>query len=590
MEPPRAVAYDTETTGLDIYRGDRVFAFASCENDGGAKIWRIDREGFRESRDACRALWFEDDRPVVMHNAIFDIGATKTLGIEPPRDREMHDTMIMSHLLQPHAHRHGLKHLAWTLAGYSQDDEKAVSSYGRYDRVPAHLMDAYQRGDVERTLLLFLFFWPKIMARPRYPEIYDVERELLWVTQRMEERGLLLNRPATEGLIAMLGARLVEIDSEVARIAGHPINLGSYPQVAHLLYRERGLPILEKTSTGNPSTGKDVLRRLQQEEGHKDPIIDLVIEYRSILSGRGTVSGYLDLADDEGVVHPRISTCGARTGRESCSSPNLQNVRKTGQLREGATIPARRCFRPRPGYVNLHYDYAGIEMRLIVHYSGDEEMTRLFREGKDPHYAAAQIFYERSDPTKSQRDAAKNANYAIGYGGAIPKLADILMLPAEQVARGYEEYRRRFPGVADFANSAADEVREEGSITTAFGRELIPDVEKPYTGANYLIQGTAAGVLKRTQVRLERYLREMTGDESRLLLPIHDEVVTEYPRNRLANLREIDRAIRELMTDFDFAVPLEVDCEVSTSSWEETRELIWPKQRKRRPARPAGRS
>ncbi len=580
----KTLAYDVETTSLYPYEGGEVFAYSTCDEQGNGEVRRLDGPKLRQirSRKKLEALWSDTSIAKTMHNAKFDLTYTeKTLGRRLD-DHEIHCTHKMSHILQSHHPHHRLKDLAWELGGYPRDDEEDVKKSSRgsevnYQGVAEYKMDRYQMRDAERGMLLHLLFYPEIQANPEWNECYQMEMKLIRTTMRMEARGVMIHRGRCEGLVTRLQRDVKKLKAQLDDINGTPFNPGSGPQLRRLLFGKLKMPVLERTKKSKePRTNKDTIRMLHEEHPH--PVLDLILKWRSYSKGITTIESYMDLADDDDILHPNINTCKARTSRESITRPPLQTVEKTGVLLNPFPVPARMGFRPRPGYVNFHLDYSGIEMRLLIHYSEDPRMTAILNApGGDVHAAAAEIFYERQftslDPSskmwKSLRDAAKNANFAKPYGASAIKIAKTLGIQGNLALRRVRNYEQTFPGLSELGKRTSRWVREYGYVLTAFGRRLFVPKNKPYIGLNYRIQGTAAGVLKRAQNRVHDYLERATGGEVGIILPIHDEIVIEFPRNRLQDQFDVLRDIRDLMMDFPmFNVPLEVECEVSTSSWE----------------------
>ena len=536
----RVLAYDTETNGLDLHYGKRMFAFSTCSPGGMSRAWRLSRGG---STAYLKRLFGERAIVKVMHNAKFDLTATEyQLGRRVAETTTFHDTILMSHVLQNLHPTHRLKDLSWELAGIPKDDEKAVKAFtrggGDYSMVPEWLMKPYQRLDAERCMLLHLFFYPKIQANKQYLEIYEMERDLVIPTIRMEQHGLMVNRRSCEKLIGSIEQDIEVLLDEIEVHAGKRINPNKPADVRWLLFVKSKLPARTRTAiTKEIGTQKSALLELKEEFKH--PAVDMILKHRSWERGTKILQSYLDLCDGNDIIHPNIRTCGAKTGRESCSRPNLQNVAKSKVLLNPFPIPARLAFRPRPGCVNVHIDYAGIEMRILVHYSGEQVLVAKLRLGEDVHEPACYVFYgDRfrnavGGERKMLRDASKNANFSIPYGSSAKKVSNILSMPFSEGSRRYIMYRHAFPDLCALNQQIARQVRECGYVTTIFGRKLYVPRQKAYMGTNYLVQGTAAGILKRAQIRVHWLLEALTGGECCLLLPIHDEVVLEVPRTRL---------------------------------------------------------
>ena len=586
----RVVAYDTETTGLQAYHGAEMFSYSTATEKGRTFVQRLDGSRLRrlQGRKRLAKLWSDTSVAKSMHVAKFDLTITEKCLGRRLDDHPVHCTHKMSHLLQNHHHGHSLDNLAWELAECPRVDtvmRKLAKKCGGYAKVPEPDMTRYQHADAQREMLLFRFFWPKIRANPQWLECYNTEIELIWATMRMEARGLMVHRPRTEALITRLQKDVDEIREQLFDIAGRRFNINSPPQLRRFLFRDLEMPVLGLTKKDKKeSTNKFVLVELCERTHH--PALNMILKLRSYSKGVTTLEKYLSLADADDIIHPTINTCGAGTSRESCENPNLQNVQTLGVLLNPFSVPEREAFRPRPGYVNLHVDYAGIEGRLLVHYSGDPEMLQCINEGDgDIHSPAGEEFYTYKDrwlearktERKSLRGAAKNANYAAPYKASNRTLGKILGLKGRAASVGIAAYKKRFPKYVGLNDTVSEEVIRDGYVDTAFGRRLHVPIHNAYIGTNYLIQGTAAGILKRAQNRVHEYNEDATGGEVKILLPIHDEIVIEYPRERMSDLPGYLKDIRSLMIDFpQFKVPMEVEVEVSTSSWQRKREVKIP--------------
>jgi DNA polymerase-1 len=586
----RPISYDTETTGLRLHSGDRMFSYSTCTTTGQCAANRLDGTAVRKVRNRQRLarLWKDavsHEVEPIMHNAKFDLTATEyELGVRLADNVSFHDTMVQSHLLQNNHPSHALKSLAWELANVPVDDEKVVraivGSGGNYQMVPKHLMDEYQFRDAERTMLLHLFFYPKIQRNPQLREIYTMELDLVRTTMRMEKRGVMVRPEATRQVVAELAVKVDEVLDAIEDFAGYRVNPDKTNDLYWLLFDKAELPVLKRTKTNKPSTTKEDLRILREKYHH--PVLEMVAQYRSWSRGVTMLQSYLDKADAEWVLHPDIRTVGPKTGRESCRDPNLQNVQKAGALLNPYPIPARKCFRPRPGYVNIHIDYSGIEMVLAIFYSRDALLLKVLREDGDPHEPGCQLFFgdeftkldKGSKERAILRSGVKNANFGIIYGARGSKIAGTLGKDMAWGMAKYREYHETFHGICGLMPAVATQVRETGYVETAFGRELHVPRNKAYMGTNYLIQGTAAGVLKRAQNRVRKVLDDGTGGEAQILLPIHDELVVEWPRKRLNDVPDVLPSIVQVMTNFpEFDIPLKVDMELATVNWADKRPL-----------------
>jgi len=580
-------SFDTETTSLDIYRGARVFSYSICDTDGQTGVMRLDHKD-KFKRDVARWSLHDvvnkNDSMLAIHNAIFDIGACRQSGIPFQDGRAIADTMVMSHILRSNARSHALDELAWELGGYEKGLDKEVNKIakkvGGYKYVPKHIMEKYQRLDAERCMALYLTLWPRIQAERAHLENYKVELDMIWTTLRMVERGVLLKQDRVLDLLSWLDEELEMAVKELEHIAGRYINPDSPPQIAKLLYKEIGLPIIKRTDTGLPSTEKEVLFELHA--AHQHPVLHCIAKFRSYSGARKSLLNYLGYVDENSVIHPNIRPTGAKTGRQSISQPALMGVSKEAVLLNPYPVPSRQCFGPRPGNVWFCIDYKGIQALLLVGRSGDEEGIKIFKSGRSMHDVAASIFYgnrykNQKDPVKKKQlyNSAKNANFAKPFGAGMTKMLRTLGLPKTKASR-VKAYEARFPRYCGLNRVLRDEVKESGYITTTHGRQLYMPKKDAYMGANYFAQGEEACIMKRAEIRVDNYLEGATGGEAGLVFPIHDEIVIEYPRKMLPDAPEVIGQVCKLMTDFpEINVPLGVDVKVATVDWSKTEEVSY---------------
>lgn len=590
---PKYVAYDTETTGLSVYQGGRVFSYSFGFPDGSTEVYRLDSSQEKENRKRLQDFFDDIDVIKVAHNAKFDMKMTRYSGIHIPEGTVWHDTMIMSQLLRNNAPSHALDALCWELCGYPKDLDREVHQtfkvYGNYQKIPVHLMTAYQHADAERGMLLFQLFYEKfILGDPLKYADYQIEMRLLRVMDDMEDTGIDVCLPHLNQLILWLEEEIERIVFRVRKLFGEFINLNSEEQVANLLYRRVGLPILAFTDAKKPSTSKDTLLSLKSAKPME--ILDLILKQRSYTKGLATLKSYLEKTDNDGKIHANLKGNHAITGRMACSDPNLMNVSKEKVLKNPFPIPARRAFKVSKGTLLIFADYAGIEMRLGIGVSHCTKMIQAMHEGKNVHEIAARIFYSEAlcgSPfnldhlvyhdkiTNSDLyGASKNNHFALMYGAGLQQKAATLMLPVRAAKIGDEIYKKEFPEIYFLNRTIAKIIGENGYITTPFGRKLNVFRTKAYAGLNFLIQGTAAGILKRALVAIYSYLKTRWCEEIKIVLPIHDEIVFKFPRHLLPFLNEFLIDIRLLMITMpEIDVPLEVEYKMTDSTWDKAKKI-----------------
>ena len=599
-------SFDYETTGTRPYNGDRPFAFcigrsfidAEGDIDVTVDVYRFDQSQKTKNR-ALRILedfWADTSWTKVIHNAKFEIAFTRTLGIDIPEGTQIHDTYIQSSILRNLAPSHALDMVAWELCGYPREIDKQVAdAFNRqpkeqkgYQYIDPELMHTYQVADGVRPLLLHYTFIDELQNDPALWNHYQIEMELVFLTQRMEEYGIRLDIPNIKKLREWLRGKLAQVDHLNDTVFGG-INFRSTKQLRELLFDQMKFQPIKLTPTGQPSTDKDTFEKLREQvrTERQKQVFDLILQTRSYRSGLKSLERYEEFADAYGIIHPNINTVGAHaTLRESCDTPNLQNVSKEAALTNPFPVPLRRAFRTRKGRVLWFADYSGIEMRLIIAATGERELLRLLQNDPlaDMHYPTVECFLGfdevqrliKEDPKmfKVHRSAYKNVGFCVAYGGTDARVSMVLGKPIDEILDGAVEYRARFPRIDGFKDSLVNEVEKCGYIKTMFGRKIQVPRDKPYASANYSIQGTAADVLKRAQVRVGHWIEKNYGKWVRMILPIHDEIVFSVDREVMREGKEIRREISQIMVDMpELPVPLATEWKETRSDWAAAKNL-----------------
>jgi len=392
------------------------------------------------------------------------------------------------------------------------------------------------------------------------------------VLSRMERTGVRVDPALLAAQSAELAETMQRLEAEAHAAADGPFNLGSPKQIQEILYERQGLPVLQKTPKGAPSTAEGVLEELAAR-GHELP--RLILEHRAVAKLRSTYTEKLP-----GLIHPRTGRVHtsyhqavAATGRLSSSDPNLQNI--PVRTAEGRRI--RRAFVPREGCRLMAADYSQVELRIMAHLSGDEGLTRAFAEGRDIHAAtAAEVFGAAADGVSGeQRRAAKAINFGLIYGMSAWGLARQLGIERGDAQTYVDRYFDRYPGVRAYMERIRREARERGYVETVFGRRLyLPEISsrnqqrRQYaerTAINAPMQGTAADIIKRAMIRVDDWLLREGGGAA-LVMQVHDELVLEVPGDAVARVGE---RVRGFMAGAaELAVPLEVEIGIG-DSWDE---------------------
>jgi len=420
------------------------------------------------------------------------------------------------------------------------------------------------RGAGERALALAElapFFEEAIEKAGLARLLFEVETPLSGVLFRMERIGVRVDRTYLSRLAEELRKELAELEAEIHRLAGEPFNLRSGREVSRILFQKLGLPRGKRTPKGTGySTDVEVLKGLVG----KHPLPERLLRYRARHKLLSTyVEPLLRLADTRGRVHTTFNQTGTATGRLSSEEPNLQNLPIKGE--EGEQI--RRALVAEEGWLLLSADYSQIELRLLAHFSGDENLRRAFAEGRDIHAAtAAEIFgIPPEEVTPEMRRLAKVINFGLAYGMSAYGLSKELGIDYKQAQAFMERYFERYPGVKRYREEIVEEARTKGYVTTLLGRRRpIPGLaapEKPVrefaerTAINTPIQGSGADLIKLAMLRVDRRLRAESR-RARLILQVHDELLFEVPEEELEAVREIVR--EEMEGVYSLSVPLKV--------------------------------
>lgn len=596
--------FDIETTSLNAYDPDsEIFAYCIGDTDGKVEVTR--------PCDKKKLQAFFDDTSIakIAHNFMFELAYLKQKGIIVPPDTIWHDTMIMSQMLRNLAPSHALAQLCEELAGYcittpmgtftSMEIDAKVKAQAdargkRYDRVNKLLMHWYQIADGQRPMLLFQTFWPEFEKDPRLLERYNIEIEFVKSCERMQKTGIKVDNEGCHILQDDLHTRQNRILDDMQYRFGEYINLNSNPKVANMLHVKLGLPILSYTTEGRIATDKEVLFKYLEAYPKYTDEINMILKQRSFSGGISNIDGYLSLQGSDGIIHPNINSNLAKTGRPSCSKPNLLNVAKEDARRNPFPIPARKCFKHHDECVLYFGDYAGLQMRLIADACGETEMLEIIKNGGDVHEPATELLYSGvEDPIvkkdllsakdwKSYRGAAKNAHFGMPFGGGEGAIIESLKLPWEIGMIGIDAYRGRFPRITNYASSQIDQVKRFGYVITPGGRRLHVLRDKPYIGANYYIQGTEAEIMKEALVKVDKYFRDNWDDRIRLILDIYDETIISCPIKLAEQFEyEVLTEVSKLMTDIsNIDVRLDMEWKKSYTTWYAAKKLILRKKLK----------
>jgi DNA polymerase-1 len=588
------IAVDVETSGLDAMRA--VLAGISVATAPG-RAWYVpvaseidedaDAGGQRGLLPAPRApgLPVETVRRYLSgvfaapspqkagQNVKYDAVVLSRAGL--PLGGVTFDTMIASYCLDPSRRSHSLDALALEVLGHEMIPFASLfPSRGRRKDIrtaPLERVKDYACEDADFTLRLAETFEPQLEASQVGHLFRDVEMPLVHVLTAMEQAGVRVDVDFLSRLSSRYAEEIASIEARIYEVVGERFNINSTQKLREILFGRLGLKPARRTKTGY-STDVDVLTALSGEH----EVVELLLEYRQKVKLKST---YIDalprlVHPETGRVHTSYNQAVATTGRLSSSDPNLQNI----PIRSAEGREIRRAFvASGEDWVLLDADYSQIELRILTHLSGDDELRRAFLEDADVHRRTAALVMKVApeEVTDDMRGRAKAVNFGIVYGMGARGLAQSLDIEIDEARRFIDDYFRSYPGVKRFIDETISEARERRCVSTLLGRlRQVPDIDSSNPGSrafseriavNTRVQGTAAEVIKLAMLEIDREVRQR-GLSSRMILQVHDELLFDVRRDELEEMKELVRTAME--SAIEMSVPLKVDMGVGESWFE----------------------
>jgi len=577
-------AFDTETTSLD-YMVAQIVGVSFCIEPGVAAYVPLRHEyvGAPEQLDRdtvlarLKPLLESESHYKIGHNLKYDAHVLANHGITLRGMR--HDTMLESYVWNSVATRHDMDSAALRYLGLTTITYEDVAGKGAkqipFEQVSIERAGEYAAEDADVTLRLHRTLWPAIEHQSLLKRLYEeFEQPLVGVLQRMERRGVLIDREMLRLQSGELARRAEELKTQAHAEAGTDFNLDSPKQLQQILFEKMQIPVLRKTPTGQPSTAEDVLEELADAYA----LPRLILDYRSIAKLRSTYTEKLPLQVNAGTgrVHTSYHQAVAQTGRLSSTDPNLQNI--PIRTPEGRRI--RKAFIAPPKHVLLAADYSQIELRIMAHLSADAGLLGAFEADRDVHQTtAAEVFGVPLDSVSAdQRRSAKAINFGLIYGMSAFGLARQLGIDRSSAQRYVDLYFERYPGVKAYMDRTREHAKEAGFVETVFGRRLyLPDIRSrnralqqyaERSAINAPMQGTAADLIKLAMIHVDAWCEHESAGKAQLIMQVHDELVLEVREEAVAAVTD---AVRRCMIDAGrgaLRVPLKVDVGIG-QNWDE---------------------
>jgi DNA polymerase I len=587
------VAFDVKTTSPDPMQADLIGFSLATAPGRAAYVPLAHRNGAddllggglldgqtpaREALELLRPLL--EDRSVLKlgYNVKFELVVMNRHGIDI---EGYDDTQLISYVLDGGTQAgHGVDELADKWLGHKVIKLRDLAGSGRtavgLDGVPVEKATPYAAEEADIVFRLWHVLKPRLASKGLVSVYERLERPLVTVLGRMEQRGISIDRQILSRLSGDFAQTAAQREEEVYQLAGGPFTIGSPKQLGDILFGKMGLPGGSKTKTGQWSTTAQVLEELAAE-GHELP--RKIVDWRQVTKLKSTYTDALPgyVHPDTKRVHTSYALASTTTGRLSSSEPNLQNI--PVRTPEGRKI--RSAFIAEKGYKLISADYSQIELRILAHVAEIPQLRQAFADGIDIHAMTASEMFSvpvAGMPSEIRR-RAKAINFGIIYGISAFGLANQLSIPREEASDYIKRYFVRFPGIRDYIEATKEFARQHGYVETIFGRRVhYPEIRSSNptirafnerASTNARLQGTAADIIRRAMIKMDEALEE-AGLSARMLLQVHDELIFEAVE---AEVEPTIPVVKKVMENASLparalSVPLHVDAR-SADNWDE---------------------
>ncbi len=562
------IAFDTETTSLNYMEAQLVgVSFAMTEGEAVYIPVAHDYVGVEKQVD--RDWLLQTLKPLLEDPAIPKVGQNLKYDAHILRRYDIklrgikNDTMLASYVFNSVGSRHDMDTLSLQYLNHKPIKFEEIAGKGAkqltFNQIELAQAAPYAAEDADITLRLHHILWDKVhqTGEQLASVLTDIEVPLVSILTDMEEYGVKVDAEMLSKQSEEIAKKLEELEQKAFEIAGEEFNLGSPKQLQQILFEKLELPVVKKTPKGAPSTAEEVL----QELAHDYPLPDVILQHRSLAKLKSTYTDKLPrmINADTGRVHTSYQQAVAATGRLSSTEPNLQNI----PIRTPEGRRVRQAFIAEEGFTVVAIDYSQIELRIMAHLSQDASLLRAFAQGKDIHRATASEVFGCSleEVTDEQRRRAKAVNFGLIYGMSAFGLSRQLDIPRYEAQTYMDKYFERFPGVLEYMENTRETAKQQGYVSTLFGRRLpLPEI-KASNGArrkaaeraaiNAPMQGTAADIIKRAMIKVGDWIDEKgCQSDVRMLMQVHDELVfeirTEHAENYAKALADVMGEAAEL--------------------------------------------
>lgn len=613
MDFKKIIAFDTETTGLNVYKGDRPFCISFTDQDMNDMYYRWNYNTLTREvslpdhvRIDIQNILNDEDILYIAHNAKFDVAMLESVGIYFSKNITVWDTVVLAHIENNARHTYKLKPLCKKLFDFSDEDEKDLKSSvihqrkigkkmgwmlsedveGDYALADKSLCEKYAVGDTQRCMLLFKYLMKSINLQndsENSIKMYKMEMELMKVLMSMEKKGICIDKERAKEIECYYDNIIEKGKQTKIDLGFDKLNTRSPKQMAEVFYNVMDAkPIYKMSKNSNGvkqkklTTDKNALNKWAETNDLAKAIVDINIAEHELGS---FIKPLQFLCDVNGRVHPNYKQTGAVTGRLSCTNPNLQNISNVKEGVKGrVNLRARELFVPAQGYVLYFPDYSQVEVWVSAFTSKDPLLCEGLTKGLDIHRMLAEKTYGHKEDYIQKKDIyrkrAKMGIFCVIYGGGVDALCNALGCTKLEANEFLDTFRATYKGLNQYGKDLMYVAKEFGYIENPFGRKYYINEDTAYKALNYMIQGSASDIMKMALINVHKLLRFKLG--CNLLLTIHDELCIEVPKRLHSEklMKEIITAMQgDFHTYFGMPKPFEVSMAWTDTRWSEKKEI-----------------
>ena len=566
------ISFDLETTSLDYIKAEIVGISIAIDTKESYYIPLAHEDQFKYEQLPIKFV-LDKLKPILENTSIKKVGhnlkydRNVLINYKITLNGISHDSMLLSYIFDSTAIRHGLDNVSEKYLSYKTIHYEDIAGKGAkqipFAEVDIETAAEYSCEDALVSLELYNYLWSKVSKDENITKVYkDIEMPLLPILSNIERNGVLIDSKKLFKLSKELEIELQSIQKKCFKITNKEFNLNSPKQLQEILYEDLEIPVSKKTPTGKPSTDEDTLQFLS--ESYELP--KLILDFRSLNKLK---TGYTDklplqISNKTGRVHTSYQQAITATGRLSSTEPNLQNI----PIKSSQGKKIRNAFVAEQGKKIFAADYSQIELRIMAHLSGDENLLKAFKNKIDIHsFTASEIFDIGIDKVSpDDRRSAKAINFGLIYGMSSFGLSKQLGISIPEAKEYMDIYFNRYPKIKFYMNEMIEFAKTKGYVETVYGRKLyLPEINSKRaqrrnyaerTAINAPVQGTAADIIKVAMIQIDKWLMQQKS-KTKMIMQVHDELVFEIYENDIDS--EVTNIVNIMQDCVNLNLPLEVN-------------------------------